>query len=185
MEGVTFLKQYILNWRTVGAIFPSSKKLACKMVDNIDFENAKCIIEYGPGTGVFTEELIRRKYSSTKLFIIEYNYEFYNMLKEKYSKVENLYIINDSAENIEEYLKKEGIENVDYIVSGLPFASLKKEMSESILNKSKDILKVHGKFITFQYTLFKRNFINRFFNNINIDKVMINMPSAYVFICEN
>lgn len=56
-----FIKQYIKNPKFVGAIAPSSKKLAAAMMQPIDFEKAKCIVEFGPGTGVFTEEIMRRK----------------------------------------------------------------------------------------------------------------------------
>ena len=49
-----FLLEYIKNPRKVGAIMPSSKYLAHEMISSIDFENIDCIVEYGPGTGVFT-----------------------------------------------------------------------------------------------------------------------------------
>ena len=58
---LNFLKEYIKHPRTVGAVAPSSRRLANGMMMPIDFENASCILEFGPGTGVFTEELIRRR----------------------------------------------------------------------------------------------------------------------------
>ena len=63
-----FLMQYILHPRTTGAIFPSSKKLACKMIESIDFNNCECIVEFGPGTGAFTEELLKRPKNILDLF---------------------------------------------------------------------------------------------------------------------
>ena len=68
-----FLKQYLKNPRSVGAIAPSSRMLAENMMKPVDFDRAACIVEYGPGTGVFTEELIRRKRPETALYIIERN----------------------------------------------------------------------------------------------------------------
>jgi phospholipid N-methyltransferase len=55
LEGFLFLKQYIKNPRMIGAVLPSSRNLARKMIEDIDFEKAECIVEYGPGTGVFTK----------------------------------------------------------------------------------------------------------------------------------
>lgn len=52
MRKLSFILQYIINPKTVGAILPSSKFLALKMIKNINFHKAKFIIEYGPGTGV-------------------------------------------------------------------------------------------------------------------------------------
>ncbi|MCY6959946.1 class I SAM-dependent methyltransferase [Clostridium brassicae] len=184
IEKICFIKEYILNWKVIGAISPSSKKLAYKMVENIDFQTAKNIVEYGPGTGVFTEELVNRKRKGTKLFVIEYNLKFYNILKEKYGHIEDVYIINDSAEKIDIHLNKYEVYKIDYIVSGLPFASLEKATSINILKKSNELLKENGKFITFQYTLLKKDFINKFFFNIETSRVMKNLPPAYVLSCD-
>lgn len=185
MEWITFIKQYIKKPTTVGAVLPSSHNLANKMIENINFNDCKYIVEYGPGTGIFTEKLIQNRSRSTVLILIEYNYDFYDMLIDKYKFEENLHIINDSAENIDKYLKEYNISSVDYIVSGLPFASLPKNVSSSILNVSKKILKKDGKFITFQYTLLRKQFINEFFGKIDIKKEIKNIPPAYVFSCNN
>jgi phospholipid N-methyltransferase len=50
MKKLSFIIQYILNPRTVGAVFPSSQKLAEKMISNIDFTKAQYIVEYGKRT---------------------------------------------------------------------------------------------------------------------------------------
>lgn len=81
MRNLLFLLQYIIKPRTTGAVMPSSKYLARKMVNKIDFKTAKYIVEYGPGTGVFTDEIIKRKTENTILLLIEYNTNFYNELE--------------------------------------------------------------------------------------------------------
>ncbi|MDE6424717.1 MAG: hypothetical protein K2K89_01060 [Ruminococcus sp.] len=45
-------------------------------------------------------------------------------LKKIFCNQPNLYIVNGSAENVNTYLAQHGVENADYIVSGLPFTSL-------------------------------------------------------------
>ena len=180
-----FLIEYLKSPRTIGAVAPSSRKLAEKMADNIDYEKAKCIVEYGPGTGVFTERLMRKIKKHTLLMLIEYNEDFCRQLEEKYSAYSNVIIINDSAENIDKHLEKYNVKEVDYVVSGLPFASLPKNMSNKILEKTKDILQKNGLFITFQYTLFKKGYIGSYFEDINCERVMLNIPPAYVLTCQN
>ncbi|MPQ44629.1 class I SAM-dependent methyltransferase [Clostridium tarantellae] len=179
-----FLMEYILNPRTVGAVVPSSKNLAKKMVEEINFDNCQCIVEYGPGTGAFTDELLVRRNENTKIILIEYNKEFYKYIKERYKNKKNLIIINGSAENIDDYLKTYEINNVDYIVSGLPFASLSKEVSKTILNKTNNIIGTRGKFITFQYTLTKKRFFEKYFSKIKIKREFKNIPPAYIIICD-
>ncbi|MCT4595453.1 MAG: SAM-dependent methyltransferase [Anaeromicrobium sp.] len=185
MKRLSFILQYILKPKTVGAILPSSTYLANRMMEGIDFHNARYIVEYGPGTGVFTDKLLKRRTKDTLIILLEYNHEFYLTLKEKYKNEENLYIINDSAENIDIHLKKHDIPYVDYVISGLPFASLPEKVSSEILAKTKLVLRKGGKFTTFQYTLFKKDFISMFFKNIHIERELINMPPAYVFICKH
>ena len=182
---ISFILQYIKKPRTVGAILPSSRYLANKMIENIDFKQAKCIIEYGPGTGVFTEKLLQNRDKSTIIMLFEYNQKFCSLLKDKFKHEENLFIINDSSENVDKYLIKYQIESVDYVVSGLPFASLPQQVSEEILKKTKKILKKDGKFITFQYTLLKVEFIKKYFRYIDLKREFRNMPPAYVLNCIN
>ncbi|WDV46200.1 rRNA adenine N-6-methyltransferase family protein [Clostridiaceae bacterium M8S5] len=180
-----FLIEYLKSPRTVGAVAPSSERLAEAMVRDIDFINANCIVEYGPGTGVFTDKLVERKKQDTILLLMEYNKEFCKQLEVRYNGYNNVILINDSAENADKYIKEYNINKVDYIVSGLPFASLSKNVSLKILRKTKDILKRDGKFITFQYTLFKKRLIAGYFKKIALDRVMLNVPPAYVLKCGN
>lgn len=169
----------------MGAIVPSSRYLAKKMIEGIDFENAGCIVEYGPGTGVFTDGLLLNRKPETLLVLFETDNAFFRLLKNKYGNIENLYVINDSAEHIGKYLAELHINRVDCVISGLPFASLPKNISESILSATKSYLKPGGLFITFQYTLFKKSLIARFFTKISITRELRNIPPAYVLRCEN
>lgn len=185
MEFSNFIKQYFKNPRTVGAVAPSSEKLAYKMVEDINFLNASCIVEYGPGTGVFTEKILNKKKDSTIFIAIEYNKDFYEILNDKFKGEKNFILINGSAENLKEYLNKYNIDKVDYIVSGLPFASLTDTMSNGVLKVTKEILKDRGEFITFQYTLFKMKLFKSYFSKIKRKKVLLNLPPAYVLKCKS
>ena len=185
MSIVLFLKEYILNPKYVGAVAPSSKYLAQKMIEPIDFKIAKNIVEFGPGTGVFTENILKKRNRDTKVLIIENNEKFYTQLKNRFNNMENLYIIHGSAENVIEHMKEFNIKKADYIVSGLPFASLPLKTSQSILRNAKEALSERGSLITFQYTLLKKKIFMQHFKNISITKEYKNIPPAHVFCCYN
>lgn len=185
MKIIKFLIEYFKSPRTVGAVAPSSQRLSEKMIKNIDFENVNCIVEYGPGTGVFTNKLAESKKKDTILLLLECNKEFCKQLEKRYNGYDNIILINDSAENIDKYLKKYNIKKVDCVVSGLPFASLPKNVSNKILRKTRSILKKDGLFITFQYTLLKKEFIAGYFKEIYLERVVLNAPPAYVLKCIN
>jgi len=184
MEKLSFILQYITKPRTTGAVLPSSKYLAAKMVEDIDFVNANCIVEYGAGTGIFTRQLLKKRRPATILLIFEKNENFCQLLHQQFGNQPNLHIINDSAEKIGDYLAKHNQSHADCIISGLPFASIPHEISVRILSQTKKHLKKEGKFITFQYTLLKKDFIGQFFNNIKITRELRNIPPAYILSCK-
>ena len=183
MSSLKFLLQYITRPRTVGAVLPSSKYLARKMVMGVDFERAAYVVEYGPGTGVFTDEILRGLGSDAKLLLLERNPDFAALLERKYEAYENVTVVNDTAEQVGKYLNMYSIPKADYVLSGLPFASLPNEVSENILKETMKILAEGGKFITFQYSLLRKDLFSRHFPEITITREFRNIPPAYVLSC--
>lgn len=155
------------------------------MMETVEFQSAKYIVEYGSGTGVFTDKIIEYRNPDTVVMLIESNEVFYLTLKEKYKSENNLIIVNDTAENIDKYVKKHGFPYIDYVISGLPFASLPNNVSNVILDKTRMLLKNRGKFITFQYTLFKKVLFAQYFEQIDIKREYRNVPPAFVLCCQN
>lgn len=182
---MSFLIEYIKHPRRIGAIAPSGKCLSRKMMKPIDFSSSDVIVEYGPGTGSFTKELIAHRRAGTTLILIEQNKYFYKKLKDKFDGQPDLYIIYGNAENVNEYLKKYGFQSADYIVSGLPFTTLPEDISGSILTATNQALGKNGKFITFQYSLIKCSFFEQYFKITCYLREMKNLPPAYVLVMKN
>jgi len=183
--GIKFLIEYLKNPRSVGAVCPSSKYLAAKMIAGINFGNAKCIVEYGPGTGVFTDELIKRKNPDTILILIEKDPGFFELLAHKYANKQDVFVVNGTAGDVATHLDTHGFEFADYVVSGLPFASLPTEVTEQILRGTCEVLREGGEFITFQYTRFKMGHIRKHFATLTVTWEFRNVPPAYVLRCGN
>ncbi len=183
MKWFGFIKQFLKSPRMVGAIAPSGPHLANRVLEGIDFERCNFILEYGPGTGAFTDRIVARKRPETLLMVIEYNYDFYKKLKERYAGAENVRLIHGSAVDVHDHLKEHEIEKVDCVVSGLPFASFPKELSQKIFAHTRDILEPSGVFIAFQYSKCKMGLFRQYFSQIGIRRVMLNLPPAYVLVC--
>ncbi|MCG1023389.1 class I SAM-dependent methyltransferase [Sutcliffiella horikoshii] len=181
---ISFLTEYIRHPRTTGAIAPSSRYLARKMAEQINYKNTKTIIELGPGTGVFTKEILKRKKADTTLILIEINQTFVKQLQSQFKDVPNLHIIHGSAENMKDYLQELHLSKIDVVLSGLPFTSMPAAVSKNILNRISDFLDDDGSFLTFQYSLVKKAFIQQFFQSIELKKVWGNLPPAYVLSCK-
>lgn len=177
-----FFVQFLKNPRSIGAIAPSSKYLARKMMKPIHFSTAKCIVEYGPGSGAFTKELVKRKNADTVLILIEQNVQFYKQLQRKYGEQENVHVIFGSAERVGSYLAEYGFFHTDYIVSGLPFTSLPENISDKIFVNTQTVLGRKGVFITFQYSMVKQKLFERYFKLVGGLLEFWNIPPAYVLV---
>ncbi|UTE72028.1 methyltransferase [Rossellomorea marisflavi] len=180
MSALQFVKEYVKQPRTVGAVLPSSKVLARQMVEAIDFDEVRSIAEFGPGTGVFTEEILQRKRDGTVMLLIEENLEFYELLHDRYRKRDDVVVIHGSAEDVREHMQKYGMSRLDAIVSGLPFASLPNDVSHAILRVTNQVLAPGGVFITFQYSMMKKALFERYFAGMEWQRVWWNVPPAYV-----
>ncbi|QJX49072.1 methyltransferase domain-containing protein [Hymenobacter taeanensis] len=178
----SFVEEFFRNPAMVGSLVPSSPELTEKVMQPINFTQARCIVEYGPGTGVFTDALMKRRRPETVLVLIETNRRFSQLLQERYASHTNVHIIHGTAEKTEEYLQPLGIEQVDYVVCGLPFSSLPRRLGWRILEHTQRLLQPAGQLVLFQYTLLNKRLFERFFRPISEAHVLLNVPPAYVLV---
>jgi phospholipid N-methyltransferase len=176
-----FLSEVFKSKGTIGALSPSSSYLAKKMLEPIDFSVAKCIVEYGPGTGVFTKKMLHKMLPESLLLVFEINPIFCEELKNIQDS--RLIIIEDSAEKIGDYLKKYSFEKADYVVSSLPFAMIPDEIVNSILQNSNQFLSEKGKYIQFQYSQNALSKLKSIFPKIDTQFTLLNIPPAFIFSC--
>lgn len=178
----TFLKEYFKSNKEVGAFFPSSKFLGKKMLKHVDFEDSKILVELGPGTGVFTQQIIEKLTADSVLYVFETNKTFYNdlILKINHPQVK---IFNESAENVVEILKKDGHEQADCIISSLPLTVIPSEIKSRIMDAAHKALKEGGFYLQFQYSLNALRLFKRTFKNVKLDFTPLNVPPAFVYKC--
>jgi phosphatidylethanolamine/phosphatidyl-N-methylethanolamine N-methyltransferase len=180
----SFVGEFFRNPATVGSLIPSSRELTDKVTEPIDFDSANCIVEYGPGTGVFTDILIQRRRAETVLLLVEVNRRFAQLLRERYAGQPNVHVVHGSADETGQYLQKLGVEQVDYVVCGLPFSSLPRRLGWRILEHTQHLLQPAGKLILFQYSQQNKKLFNKFFRQLDEDYVLLNVPPAYVLVYE-
>lgn len=184
-----FLSEFAKHPRTTGAIAPSSAGLARAMVREAGLAGARAVIEYGPGTGVFTEEILRALPEGAKFFAIERNAELAAMVRRRLPQVR---LVEGCVSEVEQFAAGEGIERADAIVSGLPWAGFDAELQRMLMEPALRILKPGGRFVTFAYLhalnfpagrRFRR-FLHEHFDSVSMSRpVWLNLPPALVYRC--
>lgn len=167
------------NLSTTGAVTFSSKTLVKKMLTHVDFKSAKLIIELGGGDGSITKGIVDSLDPNTELLVFEINKSFCCSM-EKLFPQDNVIIINDSAENIGEYLKGR---KADYILSSLPFSLFAPEVRDRILLQSKTALTQSGFFIQGCYSYLLKNLFKKHFVGVDSSFTLKNLPPAFVMVC--
>jgi phospholipid N-methyltransferase len=81
---------------------------------------------------------------------------------------------------MKEILKKEGITEVDVIISGIPFANFSKADADQMLGVISGMMHKDSRFVLFTYVKSKlKTFFSRF-DKVSVDYVAVNIPPAYV-----
>ncbi len=178
----TFFHAAKKNIQLTGAVAPSSRFLIQKMIAPVDFAVTKLIVELGPGEGCITKELLKKMRADAQLIVFEKNPLFCAVLRTINDP--RMVVVEDSAENMDQYLKQRNIEQVPYIISSLPFGSLPKETAEKIHQAIHTVLAEDGRYIQFQYFLHSYLYLKKTYKKIETAFTVWNIPPAFVYVCQ-
>src|ERR1700732_4701115 len=81
-HALLFARNFFRHPRMLGSIVPSSRFLIRQLLEPVDWAQARVIVEYGPGVGVITFEVLRRMRPDAMLIAIETNPAFVSYLRE-------------------------------------------------------------------------------------------------------
>jgi phospholipid N-methyltransferase len=180
---IAYLRNFIRD-RNVASITPTSPFGVKRVCRNIDFGSSEVIVEYGPGTGVFSNYLLRNMKSDARLILIERNKNFGSIL-ERTILDPRVVLFNDSAENVLESLRSCQESQADYIISGIPFLLLSCELKMKILYNTHRALKKGGEFLVYQ-TCFQGDHIlkihlERYFSSVRTKFEVRNIPPMRIY----
>ena len=185
LKKIAFFKEAVKNIKTLGSVLPSSRFLIKKMLRNVDFSKDLILVEFGPANGIITSEILKRMSANSKLICFEINPAFYQFLTENI-KDDRVILLQESAENIDVELKKNGITEIDFCISSLPLAMIPKEICEKIIKNTIKVLKPNSGFVQYQYSLQYYKPLKNLFNkkNIRLNFVFFNFPPAFIYNCK-
>jgi phospholipid N-methyltransferase len=182
-NALLFARNFFRHPRMLGSIVPSSRFLIKQLLEPINFGRARVIVEYGPGSGVITAELLRRMRSDAVLIAIEMNPDFVSYLSSAFTD-KRLRVIEGSAVSVDEILRRCGYMRADYIISGIPFSTIAAPLRERILNKTRDMLAPGGAFLVYQFSTRVLRDLKRTFGYVARRFEPLNVLPAHLFICQ-
>ena len=181
-DALLFARNFFRHPRMLGSIVPSSRFLVRQLLKPIDWSQAQVIVEYGPGVGVITSEVLRRMRPDAMLIAIETNSDFVNYLRTSIQD-ERLRVVEASAEAVDEILRRYGQSNASYVISGIPFSTIPAAVRESILLKTCEVLKPGGSFLVYQFSTHVLRDLRRIFRYVRRQFEPFNVLPAHLFFC--
>lgn len=148
-----FFKRLLANPIRVGYLVPSSGFLTRKTAKHLDFSQPRTVVELGPGEGCHSREIARRMGPESQLLLIELDAHFVAHLKKQFRGDPRVTVVHGDALELAEILEKRGIADPDYIVSGIPFTIMERNLREQLLENIAQAMGPETVFVTYQVSL--------------------------------
>jgi phospholipid N-methyltransferase len=179
-----FAREFLKHPILLGSVVPSSRFLVDRLLRQVDWPATRVLVEYGPGVGAFTAEILRRLRPDATLVAIEASPEFVRDLRHSYCD-RRLAVVHNSAAEVLRVLDGLELETADVIVSGIPFSTIRHEERERILRESKLALRPGGRFLAYQFSGKLRADLERVFGPVEHDLEPLNVLPARIFSAVN
>ena len=166
----------------LGAVVPCSPFLIKDMLAAVDWKRARVLVEYGPGIGNITEEILKRMAPEATLIVIELNHEFAEFLSQRV-RDPRLRVVRTSAAHVREVLAELGLSHADYIISSLPFGGMPESVRRHIMRETRNALRADGVFVAYQYSRVLLPCLRACFGSVEQGFQPLNIPPARIFSC--
>ncbi len=184
-----FLTRFARRPWTIGAIAPSSARLARTVLDHSVLGSAQTVVELGAGSGAITDLILRRLRPGTIFIAMEIDPVQAKRLQKRFP---DLIVCCESAENLGACLARHGCVSADCIVSGLPWGNMSPRVQDRIMGEVVAALRPGGRFCGFGYLhaswfpssrKFRQRLVDQF-SRVRVSPVIWrNLPPAFAYSC--
>lgn len=178
-----FYRRFLLSWLdnplSVGAVAPSGRPLGRMMTREL--EPGHRVLEYGPGTGTLTREILARGVAREDLFLVESCPGFAGLLERRFPGATVL--CADATVRQEDLVPFRG--SFDFVISSLPLVLFSREQKFRLLREAFRLLAPEG--AMFQFTYGGRCPVDRrYLERLDLEArcigfIALNMPPAFVY----
>ncbi len=177
-----FGRNFLKHPRMLGSVIPSSRFLIDKVLAPVDWARARVLVEFGPGVGTITTQILKRMGPGARLLAIEMNKDFVQYLRESIHDP-RLEVVHGSAADIGTLLAERGLGSADYVFSGIPFSTMPEDVRVGIVKSTADAVSRDGAFVVYQFSPKVRGYLERAFASVKTGFEPLNVPPAQIFVC--
>lgn len=181
-ETLLFAKNFLQHPKMLGSLIPSSRFLVDRLLSKIDWGRAGTIVEYGPGVGTITANILERMLPESRLIVFEMNRDFVSYLHKAFPDP-RLHVVHGSAENVGRELDRLALEGADYIISGIPYTTMPEQLRGRIMQESREALNPGGAVLVYQFTRAVLPYLRTYFSQVYQDFEPFNILPARLFYC--
>ncbi|HSJ23323.1 MAG TPA: rRNA adenine N-6-methyltransferase family protein [Longimicrobiales bacterium] len=175
-----FARNFFKHPRMLGSLIPSSRFLVDQILEQVDWNRARTIVEYGPGVGTITGEILRRMHREARLVALETNPDFVQYLRQHYPR-ERFSVEARSAAEVRNVLQERRLPGADVVISGIPFSTLPPGVMDEVLRATHDALLPGGRFIVYQFSGKVLPHLEEYFGEVRTDFELLNILPARLF----
>ncbi|MFC4945504.1 class I SAM-dependent methyltransferase [Pseudonocardia sp. GCM10023141] len=184
-----FLAAAIRRPGTMGAVTPSSERLAGVLSSVVPRTGRPVVVELGPGTGAVSRVIAARMPPGGRHLAVELDADMVAYLRRTNTDLD---VVHGDARHLAGLLAERDIAHVDAVICGLPWALFDDPTQQTVLGEVSRVIGDTGAFTTFAYlhgmTLaaarrFRRTLRESFDEVLVSATVWRNVPPAFVYVC--
>lgn len=142
---LAFLTTFLRRPTEIGSVWPSSRFLVERILDEACLRPGERVVELGAGTGPVTRALAGH---DGPVLALEPDPGLCPLARAAAPGVE---VVQDTAEHLPDLLEARDWPHADVVISGLPFASWPGPRQDAVLDAILAVMPIHGRFLTFTY----------------------------------
>ncbi len=194
-----FFKRGWDDFDTTANFIPSSRWLVHEMLSKIP-KGARCVVEFGSGTGTLTREILKKLAPDGKLYTVELEKSLLDGSVEAIADPRMIPVLG-SAVDAPQLLGERIAGRVDGVISSLGLSLMDEPVRVGIMESARALLGPSGMFTQYAYiharwaayspgrklwfTWDAVPFMDKHWDEVERKIVLKNVPPAWVFACRN
>lgn len=182
-QALVFARNFFKNPKMLGSLIPSSRFLIKQLLRDVKWNDVRVFVEYGPGVGTISGEIVKRMRPDARLVVFEINDDFVRVMKNRFQHDPRVHVLHRSAAEVQDALRELGLEKADCAIAGIPFSIMKEEDRQAVLRNTHAALRPGGSFLVYQFSSRVRADLEKIFGPVHQGFEPLNILPARLFHC--